>query len=172
MPRLPFRIALFLSSYAPLFALLAVTNRTCARAWHALVAIAVVSVLSLVVVMWSKKDETGQRLTVANVKPKDGDVMAYVATYLLPFLAVDVTKLDGVVLLAGFMLVLGTVYVNSNMIFVNPLLSLVGYHTFEVTDPDDHEYALLTRRRELAAGTAIKPAQVTAYIRVEVRRQP
>ena len=72
--------------------------------------------------------------------------MAYIATYLIPFFGVDLGTTDDIVVLGGFLLVLMIVYVNSSMLFVNPVLSLVGYHWFEVDDPDGHVYALLTRR--------------------------
>jgi hypothetical protein len=172
MPRLPFRVALFFSSYAPLFALLAYKNRTSARTWIILAAVAGVSLVGLVVVMASKRDEKGPRLEARHSRPKDGDVLAYTATYLVPFFSVDLTHLDGVVVLGGFLLVLGIVYVNSDMLFVNPVLSLAGYHSFWVTDQDGHEYSVITRRTQLDPGQVIHPAQVGRYVRLEVRRDP
>jgi len=170
MPRLPFRIALFLSSYAPLFALLAYTNRHSKTACWTLVAVTVLSVAALVVVMLAQRGEDGPVLRVEHARPKDGDVLAYMATYLVPFLGVDLTDADGVVVFVGFLLVLGIVYVNSNMLFVNPLLSIAGYHTFDVTDPQGHEYTLITKRDGLDPGTELCPAQVSRYIRLEVRQ--
>lgn len=168
MPRLPFRIALFLSSYAPLFLLLAYANRSCGTVWHVLVGTAAVSVLALVLVMLARRREKGPRLVVAHSQPKDGDVLAYTATYLLPFLGIDLTKTDDVVLFAGFLLVLGVVYINSNMLFVNPVLSVAGYHSFEVEDTHGHVYSVITRRRDLEPDTPIRPSQVDRYVRVEV----
>jgi hypothetical protein len=170
MPRLPFRIALFLSSYAPLFALLAYSNRRCNATLWTLVAVTAMSVAALIVVMLIQRDERGPVLRIAHARPKDGDVLAYTATYLVPFLGVDLTKADGVVVFVGFLLVLGIVYVNSNMLFVNPLLSVAGYHTFDVTDPQGHEYSLITRREGIDPGTDIRPSHVGRYIRLEVRR--
>jgi hypothetical protein len=170
MPRLPFRVALFLSSYAPLFALLAYTNRHSKTALWTLIGVTAVSAATLVVVMRTQRNEQGPLLRIAHARPKDGDVLAYTATYLVPFLGVDLTKTDGVVLFAGFLVVLGIVYVNSNMLFVNPLLSLARYHTFDVTDPQGHEYTLITKREDLDPGTEIRPAQVGRYVRLEVRR--
>ncbi len=169
MPRLPFRIALFLSSYAPLFALLAYKNRSNTRTWIILGAITVISLIALLVVMLSKRGETGTSLTIKHSRPKDGDVLAYTATYLVPFLSVDLTKAEGRIVLAGFLLVLGIVYINSDMLFVNPVLSLFRYHSFWITDQADHEYSLITRRTELSSGETITPAKVGKYVRLEVR---
>jgi hypothetical protein len=54
------------------------------------------------------------------------------------------------------------------MIFVNPVFSLAGFHSFEVTDPDDHVYSLVARRRGPDLGTTIRPAQIHRYRRLEV----
>jgi hypothetical protein len=170
MPRLLFRIALFLSSYAPLFLLMAYTNRHCATTLWTLVGVTVLGLVALMWVMLALRDEVGPILRVAHARPNDGDVLAYTATYLVPFIGVDLTKIDGVVVFVGFLLVLGLVYINSDMLFVNPVLSLFGFHTFAVTDRDDHEYSLITRRDGLDPGAELRPAQVTRYIRVEVRR--
>jgi hypothetical protein len=171
MPRSPFRIAMFLSSYAPLFALLAYTNRHVRWAWVILGAVAVLSLAGLAVVMLSKRDERGPRLLVAHARPQDGDVLAYIATYLIPFLGLDLSKRDDVVVLCAFLVVLMLVYVNSNMLFVNPVLSLAGYHSFEIEDPEGHAYVLLARRPDLDPGSVLRPAQVTRYLRLEVRRE-
>jgi hypothetical protein len=160
---------MFLSSYAPLFALLAYANRACPTTWHVLAAVAVVSIVGLVVVMVARRNDKGPRLVVAHSRPKDGDVLAYTATYLLPFLGLDLSRSNDIVLLSGFLVVLGVVYINSNMLFVNPLLSLAGYHSFEVIDEDGHEYSVIARRRDLDPGVAIRPSQVDRYVRVEVR---
>lgn len=161
---------MFLSSYSPLFALLAYTNRHVAGASLILAAVSVAAVVGLAAVMASKRNERGPQLVVAHAKPRDGDFLAYVATYLIPFLELDLAKCDDVVVLCVFLLVLGVVYVNSSMLFVNPVLSVVGYHSFEVEDPDGHTYALLARRTDVAPQSVLRPAQVTRYLRVEVCR--
>jgi hypothetical protein len=171
VPRLPFRITLFLSSYVPLFGVLAWTNRRDCTTLLVLSGVAALSVLGLVIVLFVKRSDTGPRLEAAHVKPKDGDVLAYMATYLVPFLGVDLATVDGVVVFGVFMGVLGLVYVNSDMLFVNPLLVAIGYHTYEITDPDGHSYSLITRRRDIGPGTVIRPASAGRYIRIEVRQR-
>jgi hypothetical protein len=166
MPVLAFRLLLFLSSYAPLFAVLAYLNRSTPVAWIILVAIVAVSVTGLLVVFRALAND-GPQITVRRAAPKDADVMAYVTGYLLPFLNVDLGDRDQVVAALVFLAVLGTVYVNSSMLFVNPLLSLARFHTFEVTDERDEVYSVITRRDDIAVGTVLTPHQVSRYLRVE-----
>jgi hypothetical protein len=169
VPRLPFRIAFFLSSYAPLFGLLAFTNRDLTCAWIVLAAVAVGAPLVLGLVLWQLRDEHGPTLQAEHSSPKDGEVLAYIATYLVPFLSVDLGTVDETVVLCVFLVVLGVVYVNSEMLFVNPLLSFAGYRSFTVIDEDGHEYSVITRRKHLDPGQPIEPAQIGRYVRLEVR---
>lgn len=160
-----------MSSYAPLFVLLAYENRQVRLAWTILAGVAVLSVLVLVMAMVVVGRGKGSVLVVAHATPKDGDVMAYIATYLVPFFDLELKKTDHVVALVGFLVVLGIVYVNSNMIFVNPLLSLAKYHSFDVDDADGNTYSLLTRRKEIPPRTRMRPSNVTGHLRVESRSQ-
>ena len=169
MPRPPFRVALFLSSYAPLFGLLAFTNRHERWAWIALACVALISVLGLLAVMAALDDE-GPTLVVERARPQDGEALSYIATYLIPFLGADLSTASGIVTFAGFLVVLMTIYVRSSMLFVNPLLSLCGFHSYEIEDKDGHAYALLTRRADVARKDTLQPAQVSRYLRVEVSR--
>ena len=171
MVRVPFRAAMFLSSYAPLFALLAFSHRESQAAWIGLVAVVAVSVAGLAVVLLAHRGDRGPRLRVAHAKPQDGDVLAYLATYLLPFLGLDLHTLDDLVTLGGFLAVLMVLYINSSMIFVNPILSLIGYRYFELQDPEGHVYALLTRRRVIEPESVLTPTQIIRYLRVEVGRE-
>lgn len=167
MPRLPFRITLFLSSFAPLFLLMAIANRNVNLVPVALATLSLVGVAGLFLVLIALKHEPGPRFQVKRVSPKDGEVLSYVAAYLLPFLAVDLTKADNVVLFTGFLIVLCVVYINSDMLFINPLLNIAGYHAFEVTDMNDRILTVVTRQIEIDEGSYMRPAQVDRYIRVD-----
>jgi hypothetical protein len=167
VPRQAFRMLMFLSSYAPLFALLAYANRSSTTVWVVLAVVIAVSLAGLVAVFRTLR-ATGPVIKVKRAVPKDGDVLAYIATYLVPFLNVDLSKSDGAVVFGGFLLVLAIVYVNSSMLFVNPVLSIARYHTFEVTDENDFQYSVITRRRDIDVDATIAPAQVSRYLRVEV----
>lgn len=161
---------MFLSSYSPLFALLAYTGRHDRRIWVTLISACVVSIVGLLIVMLTLRGQRGPALTVAHSRPQDGEVMSYIAAYLIPFLGLDVATQSGAVTLVVFLLVLMVVYVNSSLLFVNPVLSCGGYRCFEVEDVDGHAYSVLTRRLDVPPGTTFHPAQISRFIRVEVTR--
>jgi hypothetical protein len=171
MPRLPFRVALFLSSFSPLFALMAFVNRCTPLAVWLLLGACGVGIVGLLAVMLVLRSEAGIDIVVKRAIPMDGEVLSYIAAYLIPFLGIDLTKTNDVVLFCGFLVVLCIVYINSNMLFVNPLLSLAGFHTFEITDPRENVYTVLTRQRDFPIGGTISPAQVDRHLRVDAHWQ-
>jgi hypothetical protein len=130
-----------------------------------------VGLLGLIVVMVALHSEAGVDVVVKRAIPKDGEVLSYVAAYLVPFLGVDLTKTNDVVLFCGFLVVLCIVYINSNMLFVNPILSLAGFHTFEITDAKENVFTVLTRQRDFTDGARISPAQVDRHLRVDAHWQ-
>jgi hypothetical protein len=170
MPRLPFRIAMFLSSFSPLFVLMAYENRGTHLALIALSAATAIGLLGLAFVMWQLRSQSGPQIKVRDSFPLEGDVLAYIAVYLVPFLGIDLARCESVISFVFFLFVLCLVYINSNMLFVNPVLNLWGYHSFEVIDDNNHKYALIIRARGLDPGTIIKPAHVDRYLRVDARR--
>jgi hypothetical protein len=167
MPRLPFRIALFLSSFSPLFGLMAFVNRCTPAAMWTLSAACAVGVLGLLAVMAALRAEAGSNIVVQRATPMDGEVLSYIAAYLVPFLGLDLTETNDIVLFCGFLVVLCVVYINSNMLFVNPLLSIAGFHAFEVTDMQNNVFTVLTRQRDIPDGVTITPAQVDRHVRVD-----
>lgn len=170
MLQLPFRILLFLASYAPLFGLLAWRSREDAPTWIVLSALAILSVVGLLIVVFTARDMEGARLDVKSIVPKDAETLAYVATYLIPFLALDLTKCEDRVSFLVFMTVLAVIAVTSNTLFVNPVLSLVGYRTYEVTDKDSRVYFLVTRSKVISNST-ITPLAVGDFVRFEPWRR-
>ena len=63
---------------------------------------------------------------VLSVEDRNPDVAVYAATYLLPFLPVFSGTWQDYVSLAGFICLLGFIYVRSRLIYLNPLLLLVS----------------------------------------------
>lgn len=90
---------------------------------------------------------TSQEMTVLNIRARDSDLAGYLVGYLLPFLSMAASTWRDVLALALFFIVIGVVYVNSRMIYVNPVLAIMGYHLYEVqatTDPKQRDPSYIT----------------------------
>jgi hypothetical protein len=168
MPTIPTRLILFLSSYAPLFLIIAV------RGWHdnwhlalLLAIVAVVSVIVLFVFLHQAQTFAPSKIVAASVTSRDGDAMSYIVVYLLPFLAVHLSDATDVWSLGIVLFVIGLLYVNSNMIYTNPVLNIAGYHIFEIEDGDGKTTALICKRSYIRINSELNVISVGDYVLLE-----
>ena len=160
MPRRWVMCALFLSSYMPLFFLVGL--RAVDKSDSVVIGCGVLVLaggVGTALFLGTAKKKTKGRYRVVNVQKRDGDVAAYAATYLLPFVTVFSDGWRDLLSLAAFVVFLGVLYVRSRLIYVNPLLAIFGYHLWQViavtagskTDRDRPEWPqyLLSRRPDL-----------------------
>ncbi|WP_263819470.1 hypothetical protein [Salinibacter sp.] len=156
MPRLSTRILLFLSSYAPLFGILAFKAHPDSM-WlvYGLAAVAIVSPIGLLlyVTQWlpSKAEIT---ITAKEVTPMDGEAVSYFVFYLFPFLDVSLNSFTKAAPMVILLIVMLIIYVNSNMMYVNPMLNLFGFHFFEVENENGKVYGLIARDHYIRPDTS------------------
>lgn len=165
------RIVLFLSSYAPLFALFAVKQYSHSHTIaYIFSAISLLSLLVLYAFIHTSKSIEPSTVVVKQHIARDGDAMSYIVTYLVPFLDVKFTELDNVIGLGIIFLVLGILYVNSNMVYMNPVLNLVGFHIFDTRTGDDRPMVIITRRSFLASNAQLQVVLFGDYAGLEVAK--
>lgn len=127
------RIRLFLSSYVPLFVVSAIRFESTGLQVFLGIA-AVVGTLSLASLIHVSANRVQPRVaTATSVRDLGSEVAAYVATYLLPFVTVGQPSTRDLLAYAIVFVTLGVVFVNSDLVGVNPLLYLLGYRVFAVS---------------------------------------
>lgn len=132
-----------------------------------LAVVAVVAVLVLFVFLRTARKLAADRIRVDSVASRDGDAMSYIVTYLLPFLAVKLNDVTDVGALGMVLLVIAILYVNSNMIYTNPVLNVAGYHVFEIHDADGKTTALICKRAYIRTGSEIDVISLGDYVLLE-----
>jgi hypothetical protein len=165
------RFLLYLSSYFPLaaifFFLFFEKHQVLA---YAILGAGTLGIIGLALYLSVVARLTSFQVSVVGVQRKDSEAMSYIVTYIVPFLAVAfTTDWQQAIALSIFFLVLSIIYVNSNMIHINPMLNLVGYHLYEITLEDDGVYALITRKR-IARGQALSVVKIGDEILMEKKK--
>jgi hypothetical protein len=156
MPSVFIRCMLFVSSYFPLtviFCILLFDKRPVGAIAILLLGITGLVALTLYFLVFAPRKPTFHE-EVASLEKRDGDVLSYVASYLIPFVTFPLEGVPQVLALLVFIFVLLVVYINSNMIYINPMLNLAGYHLYEIKLKNNElSYHLITRhqvmRREM-----------------------
>jgi hypothetical protein len=149
MTNIAARFLLYLSSYFPLaaifFFLFFEKHKVIACV---ILGAGVLGIIGLGIYLSIVARLTSFQVNVQSVQRKDSEAMSYIVTYVVPFLAVAfTTDWQQAAALSIFFFVLAIIYVNSNMIHINPMLNLVGYHLYEITTDDGGIYALVTKQR-------------------------
>ncbi len=149
MPNLFIRCLLFISSYFPLAIIFCILLWEKHLLWAVLILLVGASglVILLLYFLLIVPRRTQSHEVVATLERHDGDVLSYVASYLVPFVSIDFNTAQVWALLVFFVVLL-IIYVNSNMIYINPMLSIMGYHLYGVTiEHNEETFYLLTRQR-------------------------
>ncbi len=89
---------------------------------------------------------------VVQVQRKDAEVMAYIVSYVFPFLGLNFDDPMNVISLGIFFVILGIIYINSNMIHINPTLNIFGYHIYEIETPSGSTQTVISRKGRLIRG--------------------
>jgi hypothetical protein len=142
------RFGLFLSSYAPLFVILAIRFRR-PELVVACAVLAVAGLLAVLWILWAERSKARAAYTIEKVDDKGPEVAGYLASYLLPFLTVAEPANPEVVAYAIFLGVAAIVYVQSDMLQINPIFYLLGRRVVRVTTSTDWRGYLITRDRPL-----------------------
>jgi hypothetical protein len=174
MPNSTFAFALFLSSYSPAFLIIAVRsfNNSWGLFWIAL-GLGAVSAGAFLIFIRVVRGGSPFVVEVDHIEPRDSDLAAYVATYLLPFVLVPSATAQDVIGLGLFLFFIGLLWVNSGMLYLNPLLSLVGYRLYVV---DSHIVGggtlptsfLLSRRASLARSDEPRVDSIISGVLIEL----
>lgn len=177
MPNAPFAFALFLSSYSPAFLILAVRSfhHSVILFWVSL-GLAVLSAGAFLLFIFAARQGGPFRAAVDDVEPQDAELAAYVATYLLPFVVVFGPTVQDVIALSMFLFFVGLLWVNSGMVYLNPLLALIGYHVYVArlsplgAGPNDvlPRSFLLSRQSDLRIGDEVMPDSIGRGVLIDL----
>lgn len=162
---------LVFTSFAPILLtysfVLFIKNSSIIEIMPMLLIVFFMTIICLSVLYYAKKHLEIQTFKINSIKTADGQVMGFLIAYILPILSITNPNIDMRIL--SFIIVLFIVIIwTTNSYHINPLLSLFGYHFYEVTTLDNVTYLLLTKR-ELRKTTSVKEVvHITEYMVLDI----
>lgn len=169
MPTLFVRCMLFLSSYFPLaviFWVIFVAQQP-VLAWSAVIVGGTGLLVSFVYVFGVTSRLEPVQGKIAERHEKGSDIMGYVASYLVPFATFTLSGWQQITVFLLFMFILGVIYINSEMLRVNPIFNLIGYRLYEITVENGEDSVSLITRRSVKRGDTIRIVGVVPGIFLE-----
>lgn len=81
-----------------------------------------------------KHNEFAQdKIEVSEIENVTSESMTYIITYLIPFLSLNLNSTINLYCILLLIITIGIIYVNSDMLYINPLLNFFGYKTFKIS---------------------------------------
>ena len=113
-----------------------------------ILALGILSLLITFLYISGREKEGGvSQAKVTGVEKRDENVVSYIASYLIPFVTFPLATPEQAAAILIFVVVLLVLYINSNMIYINPTLNLVGWHLYAITiESDDMSHYLIARQ--------------------------
>lgn len=138
-PKLSTSALLFVSAYAPLALILAIKDFDFKKAFSfkhpieisILVFLSILSVIFLFILV-RNLNRGNKVVKVKSVKYRSIDLINYIIPYIVSFFNFDLSKMEDVVSLGMFLLLMFLLTLKSNSIFMNPMLLLAGYNLYDL----------------------------------------
>ena len=107
--------------------------------------------------------------TTKTVESADGEVSGFLLIYLLPLITRNLADYNwiawGIVAL-----LFCVVFARSFGFHFNPLLVLLGYHFYRVTEDSGLPHVLVTKRRIFRTGETLRVTRPSEYMLIEIKR--
>ncbi|MFJ7405726.1 MULTISPECIES: hypothetical protein [unclassified Lysinibacillus] len=88
-------------------------------------------ILSFLPILYIKKCELNSTIIGERVSRKNEEILSYLVTYIVPLLAIDIHEKSTLVTNGILFMLIGYLYVKSNLIHVNITFLLFGWNTYE-----------------------------------------
>lgn len=110
--------------------------------------------ISVLLNNYDRNLRNGNIVVVKKISNRNSEAIGYIATYIVPFFASDFSSLIECWIFVIVMALIYTIYVNSNMILINPLLSIkyslleIEYSLVGDSSKDTHDALIITDTKD------------------------
>jgi hypothetical protein len=105
---------------------------------HFIIIICVIGMFAGLVYFWKFKNnyESGTTMTamqVTEVTNINFESVTFLATYIVPLACVDLDKERSCLMLVTILVLIGWIYIKTNLFYTNPTLAIWGYHIYKIS---------------------------------------
>lgn len=94
---------------------------------------------------------------VKNVENINYEHLTFLTTYIIPLICFDFTNIRSFIILALLLLIIGKIYVETDLFYANPTLALLGYHIYTCeTDHTNYPSVTFISNDKLKDGDAVQ----------------
>ncbi|SER54338.1 hypothetical protein [Salipaludibacillus aurantiacus] len=126
--------------------------------------------LCLLIINFAKKKLEIINLPIQSIKTADGEVVGFLVAYLLPFTTIASEQINESILIFIMSLFFLIIW-STNSYHINPLLSVFGYHFYEVNTSNNISFLLITKRDLRDTTSITSTVQLTEYMVLDINNK-
>lgn len=69
---------------------------------------------------------------IKSIKNKNYEHLTFLTTYIIPLICFDLNEIRYIIVLILLLIIIGAIYIGTDMFYANPTLALLGYKLYEV----------------------------------------
>ncbi|WP_304608232.1 anti-phage protein KwaA [Pontibacter qinzhouensis] len=101
-----------------------------------------------------EKGATLLPVTVTHVENINYESVTFLATYIVPLACIDLDKDRSSLMLVTIIILIGWIYIKTNLFYTNPTLAIWGYHIYKVSTSNRTDITIIVRGK-VAVGSSI-----------------
>ena len=143
-----------------------------ASQWGPWLAVALLLVfLCWALLTYAARNVQTQAFHIKEFERNDKEVLAFLVTYLLPFLSTEKMGFGGEWLTSAYvLLIIFLVIAHAGAFHFNPVMGLLGYHFYAVKDKDGVSHLLISRTELHRPDLEVKTVRLAANIYLNTER--
>ena len=138
------KVCLFLVSYFPLFVIMIILHYDNSIILYASITTLSVGFVGLFITFYVLNRISGEYKQATSINPESKINFQYFLAYIIPFVAIDMDSMRQIVAYAVLFIFLGILYIRTELIYVNPTLTMLGYHLLKIKI-NDEDILLITK---------------------------
>jgi prepilin signal peptidase PulO-like enzyme (type II secretory pathway) len=84
---------------------------------------------------------------IAEIENIQFENLSFLATYIIPLVAFDLSQTRGCVMLLLVLILMGSIFINTNTFYLNPSLAVLGYRIYKVVTSTNEKIIVITREK-------------------------
>lgn len=97
---------------------------------------------------------SGEYHEIKEVEDKSNQFLEYIIAYIIPFLGFNLTNLSDLISLSILFVIIGFLYIKSDMIYMNPVLKLLNYNLYKIKD--GKKTSIIISKEDIQINTKIR----------------
>lgn len=104
-------------------------------------------------------------IKITNIENINHEHLTFLATYIIPLICIDFSKPQNLVVFTLLLIIIGSIYIKTNLFYANPTLALLGYYIYQVeTDCPNYPKAIFISCERLYKNDSVQYIQLDERI--------